>query len=175
MSKLEAALRFHKENQIPLAHNIFRPHSENYYKLFSYAREMKESLSITLTEFDEYLMSTDIGEFGLYEGEEVPLDHPFINEAEYKGREVELNEPKRGGKKKFFVYVKNDKGNVIKVEFGDTSGLQAKLSNVAARKSFSARHNCPAKKDKTKPGYWSCNLPRYAAQLGLKGGGNFFW
>ena len=175
MSNLEAALRFHKENQIPLAHNIFRPHSENYYKLFSYAREMKESLSITLTEFDEYLMSTDIGEFGLYEGEEVPLDHPFINEAEYKGREVELNEPKRGGKKKFFVYVKNDKGNVIKVEFGDTSGLQAKLSNVAARKSFSARHNCPAKKDKTKPGYWSCNLPRYAAQLGLKGGGNFFW
>jgi hypothetical protein len=111
----------------------------------------------------------------MYEGTKVPLDHPFINEAEYKGREVELNKPKRGGKKKFFVYVKNDKGNVIKVEFGDTSGLQAKLSNVAARKSFSARHNCPSKKDKTKPGYWSCNLPRYASQLGLKGGGNFFW
>ena len=170
---LESAIKFHKDNDLPLAHNIFRPHSENYYKLFSYARTLKESLQ--LNEFDEYLMTTDIGEFGLYEGEEVPLDHPFINEAEYKGREVELNEPKRGGKKKFFVYVKNDKGNVIKVEFGDTSGLQAKLSNVAARKSFSARHNCPAKKDKTKPGYWSCNLPRYAAQLGLKGGGNFFW
>lgn len=173
MNVLESAIKFHKDNELPLAHNIFRPHSENYYKLFSYARTLKESLQ--LNEFDEYLMSTDIGEFGLYEGEEVPLDHPFINEAEYKGREVELNEPKRGGKKKFFVYVKNDKGNVIKVEFGDTSGLQAKLSNVAARKSFSARHNCPAKKDKTKPGYWSCNLPRYAAQLGLKGGGNFFW
>ena len=152
MSVLEEALRFHKENQIPLAHNIFRPHSENYYKLFSYARQMKESALGPLNEFDEYLMSTDIGEFGLYEGKEVPLDHPFINEAEYKGRKVELNKPKRGGKKKFFVYVKNDKGNVIKVEFGDTSGLQAKLSNVAARKSFSARHNCPAKKDKTKPG-----------------------
>ena len=175
MNKLEAALRFHKENQIPLAHNIFRPHSENYYKLFSYARQMKESTLGPLNEFDEYLMSTDIGEFGLYEGKEVPLDHPFINEAEYKGKEVQLNQPKRGGKKKFYVYVKNDKGNVIKVEFGDTSGLQAKLSNVAARKSFSARHNCPAKKDKTKPGYWSCNLPRYASQLGLKGGGNFFW
>jgi hypothetical protein len=175
MSVLEEALRFHKENQIPLAHNIFRPHSENYYKLFSYARQMKESTLGPLNEFDEYLMSTDIGEFAMYEGTEVPLDHPFINEAEYKGREVELNKPKRGGKKKFFVYVKNDKGNVIKVEFGDTSGLQAKLSNVAARKSFSARHNCPSKKDKTKPGYWSCNLPRYASQLGLKGGGNFFW
>jgi hypothetical protein len=169
MSKLEAALRFHKENQIPLAHNIFRPHSENYYKLFSYARSLKES--IQLTEFDDYLLSTDIGEFGLYEGEEVPLDHPFINEKE----DVELNKPKRGGKKKFYVYVKNDKGNVIKVEFGDTSGLSAKINNPAARKSFAARHNCAAKKDKTKPGYWSCNLPRYASELGLKGGGNFFW
>ncbi len=174
MSKLEAALRFHRENQIPLAHNIFRPHSENYYKLFSYAREMKESVMNPLNEFDEYLMSTDIGELAMYEGVEVPLDHPLV-EAEYKGKEVELNDPKRGGKKKFYVYVKNDKGNVIKVEFGDTSGLSAKINNPAARKSFAARHNCAAKKDKTKPGYWSCNLPRYAAQLGLKGGGAFFW
>lgn len=171
---LESALRFHRENQIPLAHNIFRPHSENYYKLFNYAREMKESYSL-LNEFDEYLLSTDIGKFGLYEGEEVPLDHPLIDEAEYQGKEVELNKPKRGGKKKFYVYVKNEKGNVIKVQFGDTSGLQAKISDPAARKSFAARHNCAAKKDKTKPGYWSCNLPRYASQLGLKGGGAFFW
>ena len=170
---LEAAIKFHKDNDLPLAHNIFRPHSENYYKLFSYARTLKESLQ--LNEFDEYLMSTDIGEFAIYEGEEVPLDHPFINEAEYKGKEVELNQPKRGGKKKFFVYVKNEKGNVIKIEFGDTTGLSAKINNPAARKSFSARHNCPAKKDKTKAGYWSCNLPKYASQLGLKGGGNFFW
>jgi hypothetical protein len=174
MSQLEAALRFHKENQIPLAHNIFRPHSENYYKLFSYARQMKESALNPLNEFDEYLMSTDIGELAMYEGEEVPLDHPLI-EAEYKGKEVELNDPKRGGKKKFFVYVKNDKGNVIKVEFGDTSGLKAKINDPAARKSFAARHQCHLKKDKTKPGYWSCNLPRYASQLGLKGGGSFFW
>ena len=175
MDIIEKALLFHRENQIPLGHNIFRPHSESYYKLFSYARQMKESALSPLNEFDEYLMSTDIGDFGIYEGKEVPLDHPFIDEAEYKGREVELNEPKRGGKKKFYVYVKNDKGNVIKVQFGDTSGLQAKIDDPAARKSFSARHNCPAKKDKTTPGYWSCNIPRYAKQLGLKGGGNFFW
>ena len=169
---LEKAIKFHKDNDLPLAHNIFRPHSENYYKLFSYARTIKESLE--LNEFDKYLMSTDIGELAIYEGVEVPLDHPLV-EAEYKGKDVELNDPKRGGNKKFYVYVKNEKGNVIKVEFGDTSGLSAKINNPAARKSFSARHNCPAKKDKTKPGYWSCNLPRYAKQLGLKGGGNFFW
>ena len=172
MNIIEKAILFHKENDIPLAQNIFRPHTENYYKLFREAKSLKES--VFLDEFDEYLMSTDIGELAMYEGVEVPLDHP-LNEAEYKGRDVELNEPKRGGDKKFYVYVKNKKGNVIKVQFGDTSGLSAKLSNVAARKSFSARHDCPNKKDKTTPGYWSCNLPRYADQLGLKGGGNFFW
>jgi len=172
MNIVEKAILFHKENDIPLAQNIFRPHSENYYKLFREAKTLKES--VFLNEFDEYLMSTDIGEIAMYEGKEVPLDHPLI-EAEYQGKKVELNKPKRGGKKKFFVYVKNDKGNVIKVQFGDTSGLTAKINNPAARKSFAARHNCAAKKDKTKPGYWSCNLPRYAAELGLKGGGSFFW
>ena len=172
MNTVEKAILFHKENNIPLAQNIFRPHTENYYKLFREAKTLKES--VFLNEFDEYLLSTDIGELAMHEGVEVPLDHPLI-EAEYQGKEVKLNDPKRGGKKKFYVYVKNDKGNVIKVQFGDTSGLSAKINNLAARKSFAARHNCAAKKDKTKPGYWSCNLPRYASQLGLKGGGNFFW
>ena len=172
MNIVEKAILFHKENNIPLAQNIFRPHTENYYKLFREAKTLKES--VFLNEFDEYLLSTDIGELAMHEGVEVPLDHPLI-EAEYQGKEVKLNDPKRGGKKKFYVYVKNDKGNVIKVQFGDTSGLSAKINNLAARKSFAARHNCAAKKDKTKPGYWSCNLPRYASQLGLKGGGNFFW
>lgn len=173
MSVLDKALEFHRANDIPLAQNIFRPHSKNYYKLFSYARSLKESLQ--LNEFDSFLMESDIGEFGIYEGEEVPLDHPFIDEAEYKGREVELNQPKRGGNKKFYVYVKNDKGNVIKVEFGDTSGLDVNFNDEAARASFAARHQCHLKKDKTTPGYWSCNLPRYADQLGLKNGGNFYW
>jgi len=173
MSQLEAAFRFHRENQIPLSENIFRPHSDNYYKLFEHARQLQEMYK-PLSEFDEYLLSTDIGKLAMYEGEEVPLDHPLI-EAEYKGDEVDLNKPKRGGKKKFYVYVKNDKGNVIKVQFGDTSGLKAKIDDPEARKSFAARHNCAAKKDKTKAGYWSCNLPRYASELGLKGGGNFFW
>ena len=168
MSNIKEALQFHKDNDLPLAHNIFRPHSESYYELFREARTLKESLE--LNEFDEYLMSTDIGELAMFEGVEVPLDHPLVEE-----KDVELNKPKRGGKKKFYVYVKNDKGNIIKVQFGDTSGLSAKINNPAARKSFAARHNCAAKKDKTKPGYWSCNLPRYASQLGLKGGGNFFW
>jgi hypothetical protein len=99
----------------------------------------------------------------------------MISEAEYNGAEVELNEPKRGGSKKFYVYVKNEKGNVVKIEFGDTSGLSAKINDPEARASFAARHNCAEKKDKTSAGYWSCRLPYYAKQLGLSGGGNFFW
>jgi hypothetical protein len=89
---------------------------------------------------------------------------------------VELNSPKRGGKKKFYVYVRNEKGNIIKVEFGDTSGLNAKINNPEARKSFAARHRCAEKKDKTTPGYWACRIPRYAKQLGLSGGNReVFW
>ena len=55
------------------------------------------------------------------------------------------------------------------------TGLKIKLDDKAARKSFAARHKCDQKTDKTKPGYWACNMPRYAKQLGLSGGGNFFW
>lgn len=166
---LNEALSFHINNDIPLSHNIFRPHSENYYALFRYARSLKDSL-ITLSDFERMLLEeTEIGELAHYEGREVPLDHPLVEE------EPELEMPKRGGDKKYYVFVKNDKDNVIKVEFGDTSGLTAKINDPAARASFAARHRCSTKKDKTKPGYWSCRLPYYAKELGLKGGGNFFW
>ena len=166
------ALEYHINNDIPLAQNVFRAHTPNYYALFEYARQNVDSLD-TLSEFDRMLMESDIGQIGIYEGQEVPLDHPLIEEEDDK--DVELNSPKRGGAKKFYVYVKNKKGNIIKVQFGDTTGLTAKINDPAARKSFVARHNCDQKKDKTTPGYWSCRLPYYAKELGLKGGGNFFW
>jgi len=99
----------------------------------------------------------------------------YIPEAEYKGKKVQLNKPKRGGSKKFYVYVKNPKtGNVKKVSFGDT-GLSVKFKQKGARASFAARHKCAAKKDKTKAGYWSCNIGRYWKSLG--GSSNFsgYW
>ena len=116
-------------------------------------------------------------EFGKYEGKWVPLESPMVEmtEAKYDGREVELNQPKRGGDAKYYVYVKNDKGNVIKIQFGDTTGLSAKINDKEAAASFAARHKCDTKTDKTKAGYWACRLPRYAKQLGLKGGGNYWW
>ena len=120
---------------------------------------------------DTQILEGDLGKFAMFDGEEIPLDFPLVEEDD----KVELNKPKRGGSKKYYVYVKNDKGNVIKVEFGDTTGLTSKINDPEARKSFVARHKCEQKKDKTKPGYWACRLPRYAKALGLKGGGNFFW
>ena len=100
-----------------------------------------------------------------------------MTEAKYKGKEVKLNKPMRSsGPKKYKVYTKNDKGNVIVVNFGDAKGgLTAKINNKEARKAFSDRHNCPAKKDKTKAGYWSCRLPRYASLLGLKSSFGGYW
>lgn len=90
-----------------------------------------------------------------------------IMEAEYQGQTVKLNNPQRGGTKKFFVYVMNDKGNVVKVAFGDPNATIKNDDPVAAA-SFQARQRCSEKKDKTTPGYWSCNVARYAKQLGLK-------
>jgi glycerol-3-phosphate cytidylyltransferase-like family protein len=78
-----------------------------------------------------------------------------IFEAEYQGRDVPLNKPMQGDVKKFKVYVKNEKGNVVKVNFGDPD-MKIKKSNPARRKSFRARHNCDNPGPKTKARYWSC-------------------
>ena len=83
------------------------------------------------------------------------IDESDMFEAEYRGRKVKLNKPMRGDVKKFKVYVKNKKGNVIKVNFGDPN-MRIKKSNPARRRSFRARHNCDNPGPKTKARYWSC-------------------
>ena len=95
-----------------------------------------------------------------------------INEADKK--DPPIGKPKRGGSKKFFVYVR-DKGKVKKVSFGGTTGLSVKINDPKARHAFAARHDCKNKKDRTKPSYWSCNIGRYWKQLG--GAKNFsgYW
>ena len=93
-----------------------------------------------------------------------------------KKKNPPLGKPKRGGSKKFYVYVRNPKTKKIKkVSFGDTSGLSAKINNPEARQAFAKRHDCANKKDKTKASYWSCRLPRYSKLLGLKSSFSGFW
>lgn len=82
----------------------------------------------------------------------------FVAEAsEYQGRKVQLNKPFRtpSGPKKFSVYVKNEKGNVVKVNFGDPN-MKIKKNIPARRRSFRARHNCDNPGPKWKARYWSC-------------------
>jgi|TARA_R110000824_G_scaffold117385_1_gene269313 hypothetical protein len=95
----------------------------------------------------------------------VPLEERILQEAEYQGRKVTLNKPMAGDVKKSKVYVKNDKGNVVKVNFGHggTSAkskgektMRIKKSNPERRKSFRARHNCDNPGPKWKARYWSC-------------------
>ena len=81
-----------------------------------------------------------------------------IEEAEYQGRKVKLNNPVRGGSKKFYVYVRNEKGNVVKVSFGDATGMDIKRDDPERRKNFRARHNCDNPGPKTKARYWSCKF-----------------
>ena len=98
-----------------------------------------------------------------------------LDEKKKEKKDPPLNKPKRGGSKAYYVYVRDPKTKKIKkVSFG-SGGLRAKIKNPKARKAFAARHNCKNKKDRTKAGYWSCNLPRYAEQLGLGSKMNTFW
>lgn len=152
--------------------NIYRVGSEKYYEFFQEKRDEYQIGVYNPVGFDKELMEGDLGKFDMYQGQHVPLDCPMM----FEEKDVELNKPKVGGPKKYYVYVKDPKtGNVKKVTWGDTTGLKVKLDDKEARKSFAARHKCDQQKDRTKAAYWACNLPRYAKQLGLSGGGNFYW
>jgi hypothetical protein len=166
-------LQYHIDNKLSLTDNVFRVYSEGYFNLVNEVRGLWEEGLISLNEEDTLMVESDLGKTAEFEGGYVYLDAPVyveegINEAEYRGRNVDLNKPFRtpGGPKKFAVYVKSDKGNVKKVTFGDP-GLRVRNKNKKAAKSFRARHKCDQKKDRTTAGYWSCNVGRYAKQLGL--------
>ena len=193
-SPITEAMRYHLDNQIQIHDNVYRPGSKLHVDLIHEARLLWKQGIIQLQDLDKKLFeSTDLGRFGMYEGEIIPLDLPLmevevnfdtedsiedepITEKEGK-KQPALGKPKRGGSKKFYVYVKDPKTKRIKkVSFGMAGGgLRAKLNNSKARSAFSKRHNCPQKKDRTKASYWSCRLPRYAKLLGFKTTFSGFW
>ena len=167
---LSEHLQFHIDNRICIAESIFRPGSDSHISLLKEARELYLSGNLYVDRSTSILFeATDLGLIGVYENETVPLDMPLeiLDEAEYHGKNVKLGYPMRGGTKKFYVYVKNPKGNVIKVQFG-IHGMSSKVSDPERRRSFAARHKCKDKKDKTKAGYWACNVARYRKKLGIK-------
>ena len=203
---------YHLKHGLALHENVYRYSSREFVNLFAEARKLYHEGRIALIDADlDLILETDIGQYGVYQGKQVPLDLPMVaeeeydsledeiansefgmdydqlgpgekewvrdeienmnlEEAEYQGKKVDLNKPKRGGSKKFYVYVKNPKtGKVKKVAFGAKDGggnLAVKLKDPKRRKAFADRHNCKDKKDKTKAGYWSCRVGRYWKSLG---------
>ena len=131
-------------------------HNENTHKMYEerYGVEWKNKLNITYE-----MMLSKLSE-GIY-------DH-VITEAEYQGRKVKLNDPFRlpsGSNKKFGVYVINDKGNVVKVTFGDPN-MGINRDDPEARKNFRARHQCDTNPGpKYKARYWSCYQWRAGAKV----------
>ena len=131
-------------------------HNENTHKMYEerYGVEWRNKLNITYE-----MMLSKLSE-GMY-------DH-VITEAEYQGRKVKLNDPFRlpsGSNKKFGVYVINDKGNVVKVTFGDPN-MGINRDDPEARKNFRARHQCDTNPGpKYKARYWSCYQWRAGAKV----------
>jgi len=142
------------------------PTNKNYDKLIKKFPFLKEGVN-EQDVFMESIAKDGITETHIYwESDGKPHGYTFnfvneLNEAEYQGRKVKLGKVMQGDTKKFKVYVKNPKGNVVKVNFGqggDAKGgtMRIRKSNPAARKSFRARHNCDNPGPRHKARYWSC-------------------
>ncbi len=172
------ALKYHIDNRVSLTDNVFRVYSESYFDLVNEVRELYNEGKIELNEEDRLMVESDLGKKVKIGKEIVYLDAPYVyeieteedtlTEAKVNGKNVQLNKPHKtpGGPKKFAVYVKSKTGGVKKVTFGDHN-LKVINSNKKDTKSFRVLHKCSQKKDRTTAGYWSCNVGRYAKQLGL--------
>lgn len=160
-------LKYHIKEGVGVDKNVYRPDSECFFNMFNEVRKLHKEGRYTLNENEEYyILETDLGEFGVYENERVPLDHPMLNEEplEEKKKDPPLNKPTKntGSGKKYKVFVRDPKtGNIRKITYGDAKGgLKGNWNSAEARKSFAARHKCAEKAKKTNrkltPGYWAC-------------------
>ena len=159
-------LRYHLDNQIPLFENIYRYGSDNYFNLINEVKKLYSENKIDLSPKDIDLITEFNVEKGIYEGKEVWLNAPFevveLNEAEYRGRKVSLNSPKKSGSENY-VFVTGclkDKNKVKKLKYG--SAMRDKLKDPDRRNAYSARHGCEglSLKDKCTKKYWACRKPK---------------
>ena len=165
---ISEGLAFHIDNDMPIRDNVYRHGTSRYFSLVNEARGLWKEGKLNLDEEDVEIMESDLGQFGLFAGQEVPLDFPMmidesIDEAKKKKKKKKdppIGKPTKnsGGGKKYKVYVRNPKtGKIKKITYGDAKGgLKGNWNSAEARKSFASRHNCKDKKDRTKAGYWAC-------------------
>ena len=167
--KISENLKYHLDNQITLSENIFRIYSQSYFDLINEVRDLYEDNLINLNQEDKWVVESDLGKSVLSEEQSNYEDFygsvenvDLLNEADYQGRNVMLGKIMQGDIKKFKVYVKNDKGKVVKVNFGfggkSAKGkrMVIKKNNPERRRSFRARHNCDNPGPRWKPRYWAC-------------------
>jgi hypothetical protein len=158
-------LKNHLDKNIPLYESEFKYGSEKHIELLKEVKELYKKGIISLNETDEFMVNEfnpkpvkvkGVGEvyLGLIQ-EEYESDEELLSEAVYQGRKVQLGKRMAGDVKKFKVYVRNDKGNVVKVNFGQ-KGMKIKKHNPARRKSFRARMHCDNPGPRWKANYWSC-------------------
>lgn len=188
LSPLEGSVQpgaaWHMGKGVGFDRPVHRPGTDEFFELARTLRAMRKGGAYkTKSTWEDELLDSDLGEWGEYEGERVPLDYPMLEadgdwdgpcevceddeslrEAKYKGKEVELGKPKRGAGGKAYVYVRNpETGNVKKVSFGSSMPDAMGDSEAARkrRKSFGNRHNCAKKKDRTQAGYWACRATKF--------------
>ena len=162
-------LQYHLDNRLTLNENVFRIYSESYLNLINEVRNLYRLGFIELNENDKWIVISDLGKSVLSEEQSNYEDFygsvenvDLLNEAEYQGRNVQLGKIMQGDIKKFKVYVKNDKGKVVKVNFGfggkSAKGkrMVIKKNNPERRRSFRARHNCDNPGPRWKPRYLAC-------------------
>lgn len=162
-------LKNHLDNKISLSESEFRSGSPKHIELLKEVKELYNKGIISLNETDEFIVTEfdpnpikvkGVGE--VYLGlilEEYESEEQLLSEAVYQGRKVQLGKPflTPDGPKKRSVYVRNDKGNVVKVNFGDPN-MKIKKNIPARRKSFRARHKCSNPGPRFKSRYWSCRF-----------------
>jgi hypothetical protein len=146
--------------QIPLQRELSEAEADEYaeklanymfeqgYEDFDIEISANEAVEDQITYEDDDEFFEDYGVMWFNEDDD-------LDEAEYQGRKVKLGKPMAGDVKKFKVYVKNPKGNVVKVNFGQ-KGAKIKKNNPERRRSFRARHNCDNPGPRHKARYWSC-------------------
>jgi len=168
-------LQYHLDNNIPLHENIYRYSSNKFVELYSECRKLYNQGKIILEGLDlELIEQTDIGLYGTYKGNQVPLDLPLINEVKYrKGINVQVNMPKqrKPGEPGYVVYTMNpETKNVNKIVFGSHLGgwsdLGTQMAKPEVRAKFSKKLGCPLLTDRMDPTYWTCRIPQYWHQLG---------
>jgi hypothetical protein len=156
---ISEGLKFHIATNKSIIDNVYKKGTDNFNNLLEECRDLYMNGDLELSDDDlSFIMEN---EYGPIENTNYTVGN-MLNEAEYQGRKVQLGKIMQGDIKKFKTYVKNDKGKVVKVNFGfggkSAKGkrMVIKKNNPARRKSFRARMRCDNPGPRWKPRYWAC-------------------